>query len=146
MLEYTKNLIALRKSDLNKVLNREFSMLDRAHIGFPDLSYHSDEAWRADLATYNRHLGIMYSDYDSKEEIITLHYVAYNFYWKEITFSLPYLPQSVKWDMIFKTGNTKRIEDEKEDSKQGMKFELEERSCAIFKVSFKKNLLNSSKK
>ena len=146
MLEYTKNLIALRKSDLNKVLNREFSMLDRAHIGFPDLSYHSDEAWRADLATYNRHLGIMYSDYDSKEEMITLHYVAYNFYWKEITFSLPYLPQSVKWDMIFKTGNTKRIEDEKEDSKQGMKFELEERSCAIFKVSFKKNLLNSSKK
>ena len=33
-----------------------------------------------------------------------------------------------------------------EDSKQGMKFELEERSCAIFKVSFKKSLLNSSKK
>ncbi len=146
MHEYTKKLIALRKSDLNPVLNREFSMLDRAHIGFPDLSYHSDEAWRADLATYNRHLGIMYSDFDVKSEIITLHYAAYNFYWKEITFSLPYLPSDVKWEMIFNTGDVKEIDGEKEDSKQGMKFELEERSCAIFKVSFKKSLLNSSKK
>ena len=146
MLEYTKKLIALRKNDLNSVLNREFSMLDRAHIGFPDLSYHSDEAWRADLATYNRHLGIMYSDFDPKEEIITLHYVAYNFYWKEITFSLPYLPSNVKWEVIFTTGDTVQKEGEKEDSKQGMKFELEARSCAVFKVSFKKSLLNSSKK
>ena len=99
MLEYTKMLIALRKSDLNAVLNREFSMLDRAHIGYPDLSYHSDEAWKADLATYNRHLGIMYSSLDEKDEV-TLYYLAYNFYWKEITFSLPYLPLSAKWDVV----------------------------------------------
>ena len=45
-------------------------MLDRNGIGFPDLSYHSDEAWKADLATYNRHLGIMYSDCD--KDSITL--------------------------------------------------------------------------
>ncbi len=144
MLEYTKKLIALRKSDLNNVLNREFSMLDRNHIGFPDLSYHSDEAWRADLATYNRHLGIMYSDYDSAKDLITLHYVAYNFYWKEITFSLPFVPLGVKWNIIFKTGETKELEDEKEETKQGMKFELESRSCAVFKVSFDKKLLKST--
>ena len=119
-------------------------MLDRNHIGFPDLSYHSDEAWRADLATYNRHLGIMYSDYDSAKDLITLHYVAYNFYWKEITFSLPFVPLGVKWDIIFKTGETKELEDEKEETKQGMKFELESRSCAVFKVSFDKKLLKST--
>jgi len=140
MLEYTKALIALRKSDLNKVLNREFSMLDRAHIGYPDLSYHSDEAWKADLATYNRHLGIMYSNLDDKDNV-TLYYLAYNFYWKEITFSLPFLPLSAKWDLLFKTGDVKETEDEKEETKQGMKFELESRSCAVFKVSFAKNLL-----
>ena len=141
ILECTKKLIALRKSDLNGVLNREFSMLDRAHIGFPDLSYHSDEAWKADLAPYNRHLGIMYSSLDDKEGKVTLIYIAYNFYWKEITFSLPYVPETVKWDMIFSTGEVKNKEDEKAETRQGMKFELESRSCAVFKVEFAKNLL-----
>ena len=141
MLEYTKKLIALRKSDLNAVLNREFSMLDRAHIGYPDLSYHSDEAWKADLATYNRHLGIMYSSLDKGN--VTLYYLAYNFYWKEITFSLPFLPVSAKWDVVFSTGDVKEKEEEKEETKQGMKFELESRSCAVFKVSFSKDLLGN---
>ena len=142
MLEYTKKLIALRKSDLNPVLNREFSMLDRAHIGYPDLSYHSDEAWKADLATYNRHLGIMYSGVDENDNV-TLYYLAYNFYWKEITFSLPYLPSSAKWEVLFATADVKEKDVEKEESKQGMKFELESRSCAVFKVSFSKNLLGA---
>ena len=141
MLEYTKKLIALRKSDLNAVLNREFSMLDRAHIGYPDLSYHSDEAWKADLATYNRHLGIMYSSLDKGN--VTLYYLAYNFYWKEITFSLPFLPVSAKWDVVFSTGDVKEKEEEKEETKQGMKFELESRSCAVFKVTFSKDLLGN---
>ena len=142
MLDYTKKLIALRKSDLNAVLNREFSMLDRAHIGYPDLSYHSDEAWKADLATYNRHLGIMYSSLDEKGNV-TLYYLAYNFYWKEITFSLPFLPVSAKWDVVFSTGDVKEKEEEKEETKQGMKFELESRSCAVFKVTFSKDLLGN---
>ena len=142
MLEYTKKLIALRKSDLNPVLNREFSMLDRAHIGYPDLSYHSDEAWKADLATYNRNMGIMYSGVDEKDNV-TLYYLAYNFYWKEITFSLPYLPSSAKWEVLFATADVKEKDVEKEESKQGMKFELESRSCAVFKVSFSKNLLGA---
>ncbi|MBR4412328.1 MAG: hypothetical protein IKS60_01830 [Lachnospiraceae bacterium] len=142
MLEYTKKLIALRKSDLNGILNREFSMLDRAHIGYPDLSYHSDEAWKADLATYNRHLGIMYSGLDEKDNV-TLYYLAYNFYWKEITFSLPYLPLSAKWDVVFSTGDVKVKGEETEETKQGMKFELESRSCAVFKVSFNKSVLNN---
>ena len=141
MLEYTKKLIALRKSDLNAVLNREFSMLDRAHIGYPDLSYHSDEAWKADLATYNRHLGIMYSSLDKGN--VTLYYLAYNFYWKEITFSLPFLPVSAKWDVVFSTGDVKEKEEEKEETKQGIKFELESRSCAVFKVTFSKDLLGN---
>lgn len=141
MLEYTKKLIALRKSDLNAVLNREFSMLDRAHIGYPDLSYHSDEAWKADLATYNRHLGIMYSSLDKGN--VTLYYLAYNFYWKEITFSLPFLPVSAKWDVVFSTADVKEKEEEKEETKQGMKFELESRSCAVFKVTFSKDLLGN---
>ena len=141
MLEYTKKLIALRKSDLNAVLNREFSMLDRAHIGYPDLSYHSDEAWKADLATYNRHLGIMYSSLDKGN--VTLYYLAYNFYWKEITFSLPFLPVSAKWDVVFSTGDVNEKEEEKEETKQGMKFELESRSCAVFKVTFSKDLLGN---
>ena len=138
MLEYTKNLIKLRKNDFNKILNREFSMLDRERIGFPDLSYHSDEAWRADLATYNRHLGIMYSDYSKKTSKITLYYIAYNFYWKDITFSLPFIPAKSEWDLVFSTALPKKVSKEDESNAKGEKFELEARSCAVFKVSFEK--------
>lgn len=139
IFEYTKNLIALRKSCFLPLLERDFTMLDRLRIGFPDLSYHSDEAWRAGLATYNRHMGIMYSDYDKSEDLITLLFVAYNFYWKDITFALPFVPGKAKWENIFSTGSVKNVKEENNDNSQGEKFEIEQRSCAVFKVTFKKN-------
>ena len=74
---------------------------------------------------------------------VTLYYLAYNFYWKEITFSLPYLPLSAKWDVVFSTGDVKVKGEETEETKQGMKFELESRSCSVFKVSFNKSVLNN---
>ncbi len=142
MLEYTKNLIKLRKEEFGKILKREFSMSDRTGTSFPDLSYHSDQAWKADLATYNRHLGMMYSDYSKENESVTLYYLAYNFYWKEITFSLPFIPEESKWEPVFSTGIVKDIRDSKDASKDVSKesrFELESRSCALFKTEFKKS-------
>ncbi len=146
MLEFTKSLIEFRKKNLSSILNREFSMLDRSGTGFPDLSYHSDEAWKADLATYNRHLGIMYSDVSKDTGKITLYYLAYNFYWKDITFSLPYLPKEAKWDLIFNTGNTEKTAVKKEEASNGEKFEIESRSCAVFKVEFDKSILKTKNK
>lgn len=134
--EFTKEMIKLRKDSLNGILQREFSMLDRQKIGYPDMSYHQEEAWKAELYSYNRHLGIMYSDFDSSNDEITLTYVAYNFYWKDIEFSLPFVPDNHRWQEILSTGNC--IKKESED-KNVDKFLIEKRSVALFTVKFLKN-------
>ena len=58
MLEYTKMLIALRKSDFNCMLNRDYCMLDRAHIGYPDCApmsaLKSIEAYRENVVRIER--------------------------------------------------------------------------------------------
>lgn len=133
--EFTQKLIAFRKSELNPIIQKDFSMLDTYKIGFPDLSFHSDEAWKSDFASYNRHLGIMYSNYNSESEEAILYYFAYNFYWEAINFSLPNLPNDVEWNIKFSTGSISKPDKKNND------YELESRSCAVFTARFNKNKL-----
>lgn len=138
IFEFTKFMIKLRKEDLSLVFTKDFSMLDRNHIGYPDLSYHGEEAWKSDLSNYNRHLGMMYSEYDKNNKSITLYYLAYNYYWKNIAFALPSIPSDVKWNLVVSTGQVNNLTDEN-DGKSSEKYELEQRSSALFKVVFNKN-------
>lgn len=137
ILDFMKYAVSLRKDSLNELIQREFSMLDRDRIGYPDMSYHQDEAWKAELFNYNRHLGIMYSDYNKETNEISLVYIAYNFYWKDITFSLPFVPNDNKWEVIVSTG--KCIKEDDTAQKNVDKFVIEGRSIALFKVKFIKN-------
>lgn len=135
--DFTKEIIKLRKTLLNPYLQKEYSMLDRDRTGYPDLSYHQDEAWKTELFNYNRHLGIMYSDYNKESKEVTLIYIAYNFYWKNITFSLPFIPNEYSWENILSTGTCSKITADNKDL--GEKFEIEQRSIAVFKVTFVNN-------
>jgi len=146
MLEFTRELIRLRKNYYKLFLDKDFSMLDRSRIGYPDLSYHSDEAWKCDLATYNRHLGIMYSDYSEKDETISLLYNAFNFYWKEITFSLPYLPNDIKWECVFKTGEIQKVDLKEKENEKDIKYCIDARTCAVFIAKFKKASIKQNTK
>ena len=137
ILEFTRLLIKLRKEELLPILSQNSTMLDKNHIGFPDLSYHGEEAWKSDISNYNRHLGMMYSDYNKLDKTVTLFYMAYNFYWKDISFALPSVPDGVKWQLIASTGNVKDAAEDSDSALQN-KFELEQRSSALFKVVFNK--------
>lgn len=134
--EFTKEMISFRKNSYNNLLQRDFSMLDRHKIGYPDMSYHQEEAWKAELFSYNRHLGVMYSDFDKDSGEITLTYIAYNFYWKDIEFSLPFVQGENEWKAIVSTGYCVK----KESDEQNIdKFLIEKRSVALFTVKFLKN-------
>lgn len=81
-------------------------MTDRLGLGCPDLSYHTEEAWKVDLSNYNRHIAMMYygryARKDKKTEDDTI-YIAYNMHWEAHQFALPSLPGGYRWEVIADT-------------------------------------------
>ena len=90
LFEFVRDLIALRK--MYKVFHptEEFKEKDLKNCGIPDVSYHGEEAWRADLSWDSRRIGVYYH----REEDV---YIAYNMHWEEGRFALPKLPEHKKW-------------------------------------------------
>jgi glycogen operon protein len=107
--EYTKSLIEFRKKHSILHLDETLSMLDRYGCGYPDLSYHGDEAWKAQTESYNRHIGIMYccKSEDDNEYI----YIAYNMHWDTHRFALPSIG-NCEWNAVIGTDNNEVIVDD----------------------------------
>jgi len=98
---FVKELIAFRKE--YKVFHPEsgFSGRDMKNCGIPDVSYHGEEAWRADFSWESRKLGVYYHfEKDTDKEDV---FVAYNMHWEEGVFALPKLPEQKKWYQIAST-------------------------------------------
>ncbi|MDE7267787.1 MAG: hypothetical protein K2N89_10025 [Lachnospiraceae bacterium] len=86
---YVKELIAFRRVHPITHLDDTMSMLDRFGYGYPDLSYHSDEAWNVRLDGNNRHIGIMYCGRGLDGESADYLYIASNMHWDSHRFALP---------------------------------------------------------
>ena len=138
VFEYIKDLIALKK--LHPVLHApgELKILDYIGCGYPDLSYHGEEAWRPDLSNYSRFVGVMYCGcYAIKEngQEDDFFYVAYNMHWLPHTFALPKLPKGMKWCLIADTnvetgiGITKELA---ETAQEQQHIEVEARTIQIY--------------
>lgn len=103
----TKQLITLRKN--HPVLHQlqEPRLLDYMACGYPDLSYHGEEAFRPDLSHSSRSVGLMYcgsyskTEKDQEDNFI---YLAYNMHWLEHRFALPKLPKGMVWCLLADTG------------------------------------------
>ncbi len=117
MLDFTKQMIAFRKSKPFLNVSSEFTMLDHELCGFPDLSFHQEEAWKTDLSGDKHHIGMMFSELvDSKSEGKTtskigtrftrLYYIAFNMHWEERIFSMPNLIKKAKWNELLTTGDS----------------------------------------
>lgn len=105
-VQFVKNLIQFRKE--HPVLHKEdmLTMTDRYGFGYPDLSYHGREAWKAELENYNRHLAMLYCGKYGKKKDKTdddFIYLAYNMYWETIDFALPALPADYEWQCVIDT-------------------------------------------
>lgn len=98
--EYVKSLAAFRKS--HPVLHGPgcAHLMDTLSCGYPDVSYHGEEAWRPGLEPGSRHVGILYyGKYAEKEKGIEddTIFVAYNMHWQEQKIALPHLPRNQSW-------------------------------------------------
>lgn len=105
IFEFVRELIQFRKD--NKILHMDDKLLasDRLVCGYPDVSYHGDNAWYSAMENYNRHIGIMYcSKYAGGDELI---YVAYNMHWENHMLALPKIPGDSKWKVKICSGDIK---------------------------------------
>lgn len=99
IVEYLKELVSLRKrySVLHK--NRELIMADTGNCGYPEISYHSETAWRVSAEYYSRSFGVMFCEDNAR----SLLYCAYNMSWENGRLALPRPPKGFGWKMILST-------------------------------------------
>ncbi|MDD6202979.1 MAG: alpha-amylase family glycosyl hydrolase [Lachnospiraceae bacterium] len=101
LFEFVKCLIAFRKSHPVFTKNMECSMLDTLSCGYPDLSYHSEDAWRIHYDDLTRHFAMMYCEDYAKSFV----YLAVNMHWVPHKFALPKLPPKMKWKSYLDTAS-----------------------------------------
>ena len=123
IFDFTKSLIAFRKSKTFLQLKEELTMSDHVSCGFPDLSFHQEEAWKVDLSGDKHHIGMMFAELTEakKDEKVglkigtrctKLYFVAFNMHWEEKVFSLPNLIKKAKWELLLTTGEEGKKTDE----------------------------------
>ncbi len=103
---FVKEAIAFRKRHPILHQEREFTMLDYMGCGYPDLSYHGEDAWRLAADRLSRHAGVMYCGRYAKkdrEEDDSFLYLAYNMHWEAHEFALPALPAGMRWQEVCST-------------------------------------------
>lgn len=104
--DYVRNLIQIRKNHPILHKEEELRLMDYISCGYPDLSYHGEEAWRPQFENYNRHLGILYcgnyAKIDRKKDDDFI-FTAYNMHWDEHDFALPKLPKGFTWYEMLNT-------------------------------------------
>ena len=103
--EFVRELLQFRKEHPILFSEKPFQMSDYKRTGYPDLSYHSSEAWISDVKGNARAVGVMYSESYAKEEDTeeTFLYIGYNFYMGLQVFALPKLPKGKHWYQIMDT-------------------------------------------
>lgn len=136
--EFVKKLIGLRKSHPILRKGEEMRIMDYIACGYPDVSYHGEEAWRPDLNNYSHHVGIMYCGKYARvgrKEEDAFFYIAYNMHWEEHRFALPNLPKGLVWEEILCTdekGGSEKSGNEKTENGKSDSTLVLPRSVKIF--------------
>ena len=103
---FWKMVVELRKKHPILHPAEELRVMDYISCGYPDLSYHGQNAWRAQTEGYNRHVGMMfcgkYAKVNGKEDDFL--YLAINMHWEPHTLALPKLPKGKKWELTLVSG------------------------------------------
>lgn len=103
---FWKQMVKLRRDHPILRPDQELKIMDYISCGYPDLSYHGQNAWRPRTESYFRHMGIMYCGKYAKlsrEEEDNFFYLAMNMYWEPKELALPKLPKGLKWELLVST-------------------------------------------
>lgn len=106
ILGFWKRLVTFRREHPILHMSREPRLMDYAACGYPDLSYHGQNAWKPQTESYFRHIGQMYcgkyakTDEEKEDDFL---YLAMNMHWEEQKLALPKLPKGVRWELVLST-------------------------------------------
>ena len=98
LTSFLRQLHDLRRNHSVLHCDKELYMTDTSGTGFPEISYHSDTAWRVSAEYYSRSFGIMLCEKDGR-----LLYAAVNMNWESTKLALPRPPKGFDWNMILST-------------------------------------------
>lgn len=112
IFHFVKALIELRKSHPILRMEEPLRGTDYISCGYPDISYHCEEAWYPRFENYNRHFALMlcgkYAKKDRKTED-NFFYIAWNSHWIDHEFGLPKLPRGKYWEIYIDTSDRESV-------------------------------------
>lgn len=80
--------------------------MDYLFCGYPDISFHGQDAWRPETGSNSRSLGILYCcryGMPSGSDEDDFLYIGINMYWESYAFGLPQMPKEKEWVRLFTT-------------------------------------------
>lgn len=101
LTSFVKGLTAFRRKHRILHMSCEPSCSDLHSCGYPDLSFHSSNAWFGAFESASCHLGCMYDGRHAGEDCFI--YIAYNMHWTPQEFALPQLPSGMAWRRVIDT-------------------------------------------
>ena len=142
--EFVRNLSSFRKR--HSILHQpgELKLFDYLSCKLPDVSFHSEEAWKMDQNPASREFAVLYCgqyarQYTGKTEDSI--YVIYNMHWEKADFVLPVQGPQAKWSLLYSTdGSTDdSFNEEKARPLSGGEFKAAERSISILLLKVTNN-------
>ncbi len=105
-IDFVRRLIRFRR-EYPLVANADpFRFYDYRSAGFPDVSYHGENAWISEFDLGRMSLGILYCGAYSKDKAHSEDiYTAFNFYSAVSTVALPKLSRKKKWYLLIDSAN-----------------------------------------
>ncbi len=110
LFAFCKSLITLRKEHPILHAKSQLKVLDYLGCGYPDVSFHGENAWNPILDNVSRNVGILFCGKYAKKDVKNeddYFYIAYNMHWKEQPFGLPNLPDKMCWTIQIDTQSEK---------------------------------------
>ncbi len=134
LCSFVKDLTAFRRKHRILHMPQEPSCADLRSCGYPDLSYHSSNAWYGAFEPANCHLGCMYDGRYAGEDCFV--YIAYNTHWTPQEFALPQLPCGMSWRRVIDTSERESfIQDGEQKSYEKEKaFKVPERTVVVLEA------------
>ncbi len=126
LTDYVKQLSKIRREWPVLRNPHPFKLQDYQNKGYPDLSYHSDGAWKMDFGMNRGFIGIFYSGaYAGMEKSL---YAAYNFQTVPQKFALP---GGMEWELLLDTSRELSIPKEPEQLKDIRELMIQEQSVCL---------------
>lgn len=104
ILDFTRKIQKVRAEHPAFHASESFKGTDYLACGYPDLSFHGEEAWKPDLSHFSHCIGIcICENYIKEDSKVQLIYLAINMYWEERSLGLPKLQPRRYWNLLLDT-------------------------------------------